>query len=96
MDLYHTSTARTLIADLEEYRQIRPTQGQHQEWRDQKALVIYMQGLLSALVCVRMDLPNSARLFGQQAVFSEPRKRSCTWALARLSPPWSSKYLRYK
>jgi hypothetical protein len=41
------------------------------EWRDQKALVIYMQGLLiTALVCVRMDLPNSARLFGQQTVFS--------------------------
>jgi hypothetical protein len=31
------------------------------EWRDQKALVIYMQGLLTtALVCVRTDLPNSA------------------------------------
>jgi hypothetical protein len=41
------------------------------EWRDQKALVIYMQGLLTtALVCVRTDLPNSARLFGQQTVFS--------------------------
>jgi hypothetical protein len=38
---------------------------------DQKALVIYMQGLLDiALVCVRTDLPNSARLFGQQTVFS--------------------------
>ncbi len=69
------------------------------EWRDQKALalVVHMQGLLTtALVCVRTDLPNSARLFGQQTVFSgsEPRKRSCTWALARLSPSWSSKYLR--
>jgi hypothetical protein len=28
-------------------------------WRDQKALVIYMQGLLiTALICVRTDLPN--------------------------------------
>ena len=41
------------------------------EWCDQKALVIYMQGLLTtALICVRTDLPNSARLFGQQTVFS--------------------------
>ncbi len=41
------------------------------EWRDQKALVIYMQELLTtALVCVRTDLPNSVRLFGQQSVFS--------------------------
>jgi hypothetical protein len=41
------------------------------EWRDQKALVIYMQVLLNtALVCVRTDLPNSASLFGQQTVFS--------------------------
>jgi hypothetical protein len=41
------------------------------EWRDQKALVIYMQGLLTtALVCVCTDLPSSARLFGQQTVFS--------------------------
>jgi hypothetical protein len=41
------------------------------KWRDQKALVIYTQGLLTtALVCVRTDLPNSARLFDQQAVFS--------------------------
>ncbi len=37
------------------------------EWRDQKALVIYMQGLLvTALVCVRTDLSNSARLFWDQ------------------------------
>ena len=67
------------------------------EWRNQKALVNYMQGLLAtALVCVRTDLPNSARLLGQKTVFSgsEPRQRSCTWALARLSPSWSSKYLR--
>jgi hypothetical protein len=51
------------------------------EWRDQKALVIYMQRLLTtALVCVRTDLPNSARLLGQKTVFSgsEPRQRSCT------------------
>jgi hypothetical protein len=35
------------------------------EWHDQKALVIYMQGLLTtALVCVRTDLPNSICLFG--------------------------------
>jgi hypothetical protein len=41
------------------------------EWRDQKALVIYMQGLLTTdLVCVSTDLPNSARLFGRQTVFS--------------------------
>jgi hypothetical protein len=41
------------------------------EWRGQKALAIYMQGLLTtALVCVRTDLPNSACLFGQQTVFS--------------------------
>ncbi len=41
------------------------------EWRDQKELVIYMQGLLTtALVFVRTDLPNSARLFGQQTVHS--------------------------
>jgi hypothetical protein len=44
------------------------------EWSDQKALVIYMQGLLTtALVCVRTDLPSSAHLFGQQTVFSEIR-----------------------
>jgi hypothetical protein len=30
------------------------------EWRYQKALFIYMQGLLiTALVCVRTDLPNT-------------------------------------
>ncbi len=30
------------------------------EWRDQKALIIYMQRLLTtALVCVRTDLANS-------------------------------------
>jgi hypothetical protein len=41
------------------------------EWRYQKAFVIYMQGLLTtALVCVCTDLLNSARLFGQQTVFS--------------------------
>ncbi len=41
------------------------------EWRDQKALVVYMQGPLTTdLVCVRTDLPNSASLFGQQTVFS--------------------------
>ncbi len=34
------------------------------ESHDQKELIIYMQGLLTtALVCVRTDLPNSARLF---------------------------------
>ncbi len=63
------------------------------EWRDQKALVIYMQGLLTtALVCIRTDLPDNARLFGQQTVFSGIRapKRSCTWALVRLSPSWRS------
>ena len=41
------------------------------EWRDQKAVVIYMQRLLTtALVCVRTDLPTSARLLGQKTVFS--------------------------
>ncbi len=45
-------------------------------WRDQKALVMYMQGLLNtALVCVRKERPNSARLFGQQTVFSGIRAR---------------------
>ncbi len=44
------------------------------EWPDQKALVTYMQGLLStALVCIRMDLPNSARTYGQHTVFSRLR-----------------------
>jgi hypothetical protein len=67
------------------------------EWRDQKAFVIYMQGLLTtALVCIRKDLPNSASLLASKpsSLGSEPRKRSCTLALARLSPSWSSKYLR--
>ena len=41
------------------------------EWPEQKALVTYMQGLLStALVCIRTDLPNSARTYGQHTVFS--------------------------
>ncbi len=41
------------------------------DWPDQKALVTYMQGLLStALVCIRTDLPNSARTYGQHTVFS--------------------------
>jgi hypothetical protein len=40
------------------------------EWSDQRALVIYLQGLLTtALVCVRTDLPNSARTYGQHKVF---------------------------
>ena len=51
------------------------------EWRDQKALVIDMQGLLTtALVCVRTDLPNSARLLASKpsSLGSELWKRSCT------------------
>ncbi len=58
------------IADLEECSQILLERDQHQsrfEWPNQKALVIYMQGLLTtALVCVQTDLPDSAPVFGQQ------------------------------
>ena len=40
-------------------------------WPDQKALVIYMQGLLTtALVFVWTELPNSACVYGQHTVFS--------------------------
>ena len=41
------------------------------EWHDPRALVIYMQGLLTtALVCIRTDLPKIASTYGQQTVFS--------------------------
>ena len=66
------------------------------EWPHQKTLVAYLQGLLNtALVCIRTDLPNSARTYGQHTVFSGLRalKRSCPWALTRMSPAWSSKHL---
>ena len=48
------------------------------DWPDQKALVMYMHGLLTAaaaLVCIRTELPNCAartvcaRLFGQHTIF---------------------------
>ena len=40
------------------------------EWPDQKAQVLYMHGLMNtALVCIRTDLPNSARFYGQHHVF---------------------------
>ena len=40
------------------------------EWPDQKALVLYMHGLMNAaLVCIRTDLPNRARFYGQHHVF---------------------------
>ncbi len=40
------------------------------EWPDQKAQVLYMHGLMNtALVCVRTDLPNRARFYGQHHVF---------------------------
>jgi hypothetical protein len=42
-------------------------------WPDHKAVVIYMQGLLTtALVCIRTELPNSARTYGQHSVFASP------------------------
>ena len=40
------------------------------EWPDQTALVLYMHGLMNtALVCIRTDLPNRARFYGQHHVF---------------------------
>ena len=40
------------------------------EWPDQTAQVLYMHGLMNtALVCIRTDLPNSARFYGQHHVF---------------------------
>jgi hypothetical protein len=64
------------------------------DWRDQKALVIYLQGqLTTALVCVRTDLPNSASLFCQQTVFSGIRAPETQLHLG-LGPTESSKYLR--
>ena len=40
------------------------------EWPDQTALVLYMHGLMNtALVCIRRDLPNRARFYGQHHVF---------------------------
>jgi hypothetical protein len=40
------------------------------EWPDQKAQVLYMHGLMNtALVCIRTDLPNRARFYGQHHVF---------------------------
>ena len=41
------------------------------EWPDQTVQIVYLQGLLStALVCIRTDLPNSARSYGQHTVFA--------------------------
>ncbi len=40
------------------------------EWPDQKAQVLYMHGLMNtALACIRTDLPNRARFYGQHHVF---------------------------
>jgi hypothetical protein len=40
------------------------------EWPDQKAQVLYMHWLMNtALVCIRTDLPNRARFYGQHHVF---------------------------
>jgi len=40
------------------------------EWPDQKAQALYMHGLMNtSLVCIRTDLPNSARFYGQHHVF---------------------------
>ncbi len=39
-------------------------------WPDQKAQILYMHELMyTALVCIRTDLPNSARFYGQHHVF---------------------------
>ncbi len=39
-------------------------------WPDQKAQILYMHGLMNtALVCIRTDLLNSARFYGQHHVF---------------------------
>ena len=40
------------------------------EWPDVNAQILYMHGLMNtALVCIRTDLPNSARFYGQHHVF---------------------------
>jgi hypothetical protein len=39
-------------------------------WPDLKAQILYIHGLKNtALVCIRTDLPNSARFYGQHHVF---------------------------
>ena len=39
-------------------------------WPDVKAQILYMHGLMNTvLVCIRTDLPNSARFYGQHYVF---------------------------
>jgi hypothetical protein len=40
------------------------------QWPDVNAQILYMYGLMNtALVCIRTDLPNSARFYGQHNVF---------------------------
>ena len=40
------------------------------QWPDVNAQILYMYGLMNtALVCIRTDLPNSARFYGQYHVF---------------------------
>ena len=40
------------------------------QWPDVNAQILYMHGLMNtALVCIRTDLPNSARFYGQYHVF---------------------------
>ena len=44
------------------------------EWPDATAQIVYLQGLMNtALVCIRTELPNSARNYGQHNVFAGRR-----------------------